>query len=658
MSQHNEQKDPLAKVVLVVPAQHVKTVKSALERCGQLDRASKIAPEPNKPGQPPQPADHDTNTHESPVAVPQPRNQHRATSSPGTTQFPALQFDLASGEYRDLADMHQASTLQFDKASGQYKALTTLSQFPDLHFHTDNGQDGKPANSQTFPRLQFDEVTGEYQSPAEPKQPQALEFDATSGEYRPKTELQETIRENDPIEQRMRIPTTIPYEDTECKELGQQRNAAILDTLCLSHLFQNIEFSHSAHTTPTPTAKCNPLHSALLSTLQGLQHILLDPLDLDPASLVSHFPDSYTLYQPMLLLPHTTFSSPPWQTLLSAHPPSSPTLQPLWQNLAKAVNATHIALNSPIPLQTQLRTPSPNSNSSSLAPNSTTGNDNILRIPLNITPLFGNFGPTPTPRSLATPTASDFAQAFWVHTTQHGIHQTWAPLYTMFSRGNITEKARVAALATEDVSSSLSREVTAAADLYAGIGYFAFSYRKAGVKPVICWELNPWSVEGLRRGARLNRWTVQVRSEDDASGAQAQTDLAPGETADSDFIVFPMSNACAVTVLPHLGEVGARVRRVNLGLLPSSEKSWETAVRILLRSQHEASCWIHAHENVAVGDIKKRTGEVEAEFQRLVDRWGGEGERKQSASVRHVERVKMYAPGVAHCVFDVYIGGV
>ena len=38
-------------------------------------------------------------------------------------------------------------------------------------------------------------------------------------------------------------------------------------------------------------------------------------------------------------------------------------------------------------------------------------------------------------------------------------------------------------------------------DLYAGIGYFAFSYAKAGVGKVLCWEINPWSVDGLRRGA-------------------------------------------------------------------------------------------------------------------------------------------------------------
>jgi tRNA wybutosine-synthesizing protein 2 len=35
---------------------------------------------------------------------------------------------------------------------------------------------------------------------------------------------------------------------------------------------------------------------------------------------------------------------------------------------------------------------------------------------------------------------------------------------------------------------------------------------------------------------------------------------------------------------------------------------------------------------------------------------GYAGER--IVEVRHVERVKMYAPGVVHCVFDVWVGGV
>lgn len=49
-----------------------------------------------------------------------------------------------------------------------------------------------------------------------------------------------------------------------------------------------------------------------------------------------------------------------------------------------------------------------------------------------------------------------------------------------------------------------------AVDLYCGIGYFTFSYLAAGAKTILGWDLNPWSMEGLRRGAVANKWSVDV----------------------------------------------------------------------------------------------------------------------------------------------------
>jgi tRNA wybutosine-synthesizing protein 2 len=55
---------------------------------------------------------------------------------------------------------------------------------------------------------------------------------------------------------------------------------------------------------------------------------------------------------------------------------------------------------------------------------------------------------------------------------------------------------------------------------------------------------------------------------------------------------------------------------------------------------------------------------VEMVFQGWVDEMDEVGEsevggvlRVRKAEVRHVERVKMYAPGVVHCVFDVWVEG-
>ncbi|KAK6858721.1 S-adenosyl-L-methionine-dependent methyltransferase [Apiospora arundinis] len=83
----------------------------------------------------------------------------------------------------------------------------------------------------------------------------------------------------------------------------------------------------------------------------------------------------------------------------------------------------------------------------------------------------------------------------------------------MFRRGNIKEKARVLSF-HEPTDPSLHHRAMSlgelcnkwAVDMYAGIGYFVFSYAELGMR-VLCWELNPWSVEGLRRGALANGWS-------------------------------------------------------------------------------------------------------------------------------------------------------
>jgi tRNA wybutosine-synthesizing protein 2 len=120
-----------------------------------------------------------------------------------------------------------------------------------------------------------------------------------------------------------------------------------------------------------------------------------------------------------------------------------------------------------------------------------------------------------------------------------------------------------------------------------------------------------------------------------------------------DFLIFAMSNEYAAAVLRCLTVYVPPIRHVNLGLLPVSRLSWPSAVRAV---DLKRGGWIHAHENVGVVEMDERRTEIEAEFQRLVDERDLEGQTK--AKVEHVEKVKMYAPGVVHAVFDVYIPGL
>ncbi|KAK8161251.1 S-adenosyl-L-methionine-dependent methyltransferase [Phyllosticta citrichinensis] len=294
------------------------------------------------------------------------------------------------------------------------------------------------------------------------------------------------------------------------------------------------------------------------------------------------------------------------------------------------------------------------------------------------------------------PTPSDYAAALWVSTRQNGITQTWAPLYTMFSRGNIREKARLLALlpslhrsaspvaipasSEPQVPASAGERVStqaqgpsapfAALDLYAGIGYFAFSYRRAGARPVLCWELNAWSIEGLRRGAAANGWTTHVVTDVPNDKDQEKRMTKRVGIADADFIVFPHTNGAALADLAALEEAGITVppiRHINGGLLPSSRGAWRTAARAV---DGKMGGWLHLHENFGAEEMERRTGEVLAEVGALWEdarrermggpmREGGDGtvkrEKGEGVELVHLEKVKTYAPGVWHVVLDVWV---
>jgi tRNA wybutosine-synthesizing protein 2 len=444
----------------------------------------------------------------------------------------------------------------------------------------------------------------------------------------------ETDREDHALAQsNMRIPTTIPYQvlmdsdDEEPYDLSVPTDLAslkfdVLEALGLRNLWTDISISYHTPTTETST-KTNPLRKAIHEALDLLPKATLISLHLTPTSLADSFPLGYSIYPPLLLLPPNAFSSASWKTLLSIHPATSPLLTPLWTHLATSMNVSHIAINSPIPLTSQ-----------------SSGNENILRSPSNIQPLHGDFGPVPTARTLACPTQADFGEALWVSVTQNGIYQTWAPMYTMFSRGNIREKSRILNLPTNEKEDGDGEGVV---DMYAGIGYFALSYRKSGKKPIVCFELNPWSIEGLRRGVIGNNWSYTIL---DPQSSTNPANPAP-HVDDVDFIISPTSNTHAVSLISTLTALSP-IRHVNLGLLPRSRDSWADAVALV---DTKMGGWIRAHENVGECEMEKRKGEVEQVFQGYLN-------DDRRAKIVHVERVKMYAPGVVHCVFDVWIDGI
>jgi tRNA wybutosine-synthesizing protein 2 len=401
--------------------------------------------------------------------------------------------------------------------------------------------------------------------------------------------------------------------------------------------------------------RVNPISAAVLSWLATAptpseRQKQLNVEELLQTPLLVEAPKRWTIYEPMVLLPSGSFTSPPWQATLELMLPAE--VDDLWRLILKSIShhtkrtLTHLAVNEAIPAATL---------SSDVSGRDI--HDNILRSPVGIRRLHGCFGSSKLLCANGEVGQEDFAQAFWVSTKQNGIQQFWAPLWTMFSRGNVKEKARLLTFHDEvevtgtptavqrrrQLDSSQLRGKWAV-DLYAGIGYFVFSYVKLGLR-VLAWDLNPWSLEGMRRGAVANGWSIAIFTRDDSIAKVLQA-----VHQNTQVIVFQEDNKHAETRIQDLWAHGLDldVLHVNCGLLPSSKDSWRTALAITGR--HRA--WLHLHENVAVADIRSRQMEIQENLNGYLTTLSADQGR--ILMTEHVERVKTFAPDVWHCVFDVY----
>lgn len=195
----------------------------------------------------------------------------------------------------------------------------------------------------------------------------------------------------------------------------------------------------------------------------------------------------------------------------------------------------------------------------------------------------------------------------WVQHKEGGVVYSLDVTKCMFSSGNTSERQRTGKLACcgETV-----------VDLYAGIGYYTLPFLcKAGAARVIACEWNPNAIEALHRNLKLN-------------GVADRCQVLEGD--------------CITTAPKGLAD------RVSLGLLPSSQGGWATALEAL---KADTGGWLHLHHNV--------TDSLEAEFclgtlatlQQLAHQLG----RKWQLRLDHCERVKWYAPHIRHLVLDIHV---
>jgi tRNA G37 N-methylase Trm5 len=182
----------------------------------------------------------------------------------------------------------------------------------------------------------------------------------------------------------------------------------------------------------------------------------------------------------------------------------------------------------------------------------------------------------------------------------------------MFSRGNITEKIRFG---------KLVQKGDVVLDMYGGIGYFTLpALIHGGAKHVFSCEWNEHAVEALRFNLADN-------------GVDDRATVLVGD--------------CRVSAKNH--KLVDMFDRVSLGLLPSSEGGWQTAVRALRRS---VGGWLHVHGNVPVKESRHWCKWL---CIRLLQYARDEG-LEWVVILTHLEKVKSFAPTVNHYVADVFVG--
>lgn len=203
----------------------------------------------------------------------------------------------------------------------------------------------------------------------------------------------------------------------------------------------------------------------------------------------------------------------------------------------------------------------------------------------------------------------------WITVTEQGIRQSLDMMRVMFSRGNISEKIRFGKLVQEG-------EVIV--DLYAGIGYYTL----------------PAVVHGKASKVYACEWNEH---------AAAALKYNVSDNKISDRVEVLVGDSRKVAVDHNLVNIADRV---SLGLLPSSEGGWSTAIRAL---KSDTGGWLHVHGNVPIKEKEAWALWVCDQLSHIVvkDR---KGDFNWVVICTHVERVKSFAPTVDHYVADVFVG--
>jgi len=197
----------------------------------------------------------------------------------------------------------------------------------------------------------------------------------------------------------------------------------------------------------------------------------------------------------------------------------------------------------------------------------------------------------------------------WVSHKEHGIEYSFDVKKSMFSAGNLPERGRLG---------ELDCEGDIILDLYAGIGYYTLPLLvRAGAAHVHACE---WSEDAV---FALNHNLV-------GNGVSENCTVHVGDNQ----ISFSGGGSAAAVI--------GTCDRVILGLLPSSEDGWPLALSAL---KPEGGI-LHLHGNAQGGKEIEWAEKIASDLASMSDR---------KAAVKHLVKVKWYAPHIRHCVADIQI---
>ncbi len=200
--------------------------------------------------------------------------------------------------------------------------------------------------------------------------------------------------------------------------------------------------------------------------------------------------------------------------------------------------------------------------------------------------------------------------------TEQGIKQSFDLTKVMFSRGNISEKIRFG---------NTVQENDLVLDMYAGIGYYTLPALVHGkARYVYCCEWNPHAAAFLKYNLKQNG----VDDRATVLEGDSRATLLENNILDRDF------------------------DRVSLGLLPSSEGGWKTAVKALSRNK---GGWLHVHGNVPSHERDEWTLWMCQQLSTIHSDLYPDLKKPYNIVCTHVEKVKSFAPRVVHLVADILI---